>query len=108
MLLQVARVDYMTECIELCCGEPACDFVMMKENKCYTVRCRGGDTCTVEEGGDYQISFVSRQGEVAFSYVFFLSSFLMFVRLIDLVPPVSFCQLNFQIIYYQIELSLAF
>ena len=108
MLLQVARVDYMTECIELCCGEPACDFVMLKENKCYTVRCRGGDTCTVEEGGDYQISFVSRQGEVAFSYVFFLSCFLMFVRFIDLVPPVSFCQLNFQIIYYQIELSLAF
>ncbi|XP_068704874.1 uncharacterized protein [Montipora foliosa] len=61
MLLQVARVDYMTECIELCCDEPACDFVMMKNKKCHTVRCRGGDTCTVEEGGDYQISFVSRQ-----------------------------------------------
>ena len=72
MLLQVARVDYMTECIELCCGEPACDFVMLKGNKCYTVRCRGGDTCTVEEGGDYQISFVSRQGEVAILFVFIL------------------------------------
>ena len=66
MLLQVAHVDYMTECIELCCDEPACDFVMMKNKKCHTVRCRGGDTCTVEEGGDYQISFVSRQGKTEF------------------------------------------
>ena len=63
MLLQAARVNSMTECIELCCDEPACDFVMLKEGKCYTVRCKGGDTCTVEEGGSYQISFVSRQGE---------------------------------------------
>ena len=63
MLLQVARVDDMTECIQLCCDELACDFVMLKERRCYTVRCKGGDTCTVEEGGEYQISFVSRQGE---------------------------------------------
>lgn len=62
MLLQVARVDYMAECVQLCCDEPACDFVMLKRKKCYTVRCKGGDTCTVEEGGDYQISFVTRQG----------------------------------------------
>lgn len=63
MLLQAARVYSMTECIQLCCDEPACDFVMLKKRRCYTVRCKGGDTCTVEEGGKYQISFVSRQGE---------------------------------------------
>lgn len=63
LLLQTTRVYSMTECIQLCCDEPACDFVMLKERKCSTVRCRGGDTCTVEEGGSYQISFVSRQGE---------------------------------------------
>ena len=64
MLLQVARLDNMAECLELCCDEPACDFVMLKKKKCFTVRCKGGDTCTVEEGGEYQISFVSRQGEM--------------------------------------------
>lgn len=64
MLLQAARVDNMAGCLELCCDEPACDLVMLKKKKCYTVRCKGGDTCTVEEGGEYQISFVSRQGEI--------------------------------------------
>ncbi|XP_078381846.1 uncharacterized protein LOC144664603 isoform X2 [Oculina patagonica] len=64
MLLQAARVDSMTECVQLCCDEPACDFVMLKKRRCYTVRCKGGDTCTVEEGGKYQISFVSRQDMV--------------------------------------------
>ena len=68
MLLQATRVDSMTECIQLCCDEPACDFVMLKERKCYTVRCKGGDTCTVEEGGNYQISFVSRQGKAWFHF----------------------------------------
>ena len=63
MLLQAARVNSMTECVQLCCDEPACDFVMLKNKRCYTVRCKGGDTCTVEEGGKYQISFVSRQGK---------------------------------------------
>ena len=69
MLLQATRVYSMAECIQLCCDEPACDFVMLKERKCYTVRCRGGDTCTVEEGGNYQISFVSRQGETRFCFL---------------------------------------
>lgn len=68
MLLQATRVNSMTECIQLCCDEPACDFVMLKNRKCYTVRCKGGDTCTVEEGGNYQISFVSRQGETWFHF----------------------------------------
>lgn len=63
MRLQVVPVRSMAECIEFCCGEPACDFVMLKKRKCHTVRCRVGDACTVEEGGDYQISFVSRQGK---------------------------------------------
>ena len=63
MRLQVVPVRSMAECIELCCDESACDFVMLKKRKCHTVRCRVGDACTVEEGGDYQISFVSRQGE---------------------------------------------
>ena len=69
MLLQVARVDSMAECIQLCCDEAACDFVMLRKRRCYTVRCKGGDTCTVEEGGKYQISFVSRQGERWFYYL---------------------------------------
>ena len=63
MRLQVVPVRSMAECVELCCDEPACDFVMLKKRKCHTVRCRVGDACTVEEGGDYQISFVSRQGK---------------------------------------------
>lgn len=46
-------MDYMMECIELCCDEFVCDFVMMKNKKCYMVWCRGGDICIVEEGGDY-------------------------------------------------------
>ena len=67
MLLNVARVNSMTECVQLCCEEPACDFVMFRSRKCYTVRCRGGDTCTVDEGGVFQISFVSRQGNLLMS-----------------------------------------
>lgn len=109
MLLQVARVDYMTECIELCCDEPACDFVMMKEEKCYTVRCRGGDTCTVEEGGDYQISFVSRQGEVAIVFVFILHKSKLFTfQFVCAVYRSGYAcvlyQFNFQMIYSQTEL----
>lgn len=72
MLLQATHVDSMTECIQLCCDEPACDFVMLKERKCNTVRCKGGDTCTVEEGGNYQISFVSRQGETWFHFPMYI------------------------------------
>lgn len=64
MLLQVSRVRSMEKCIQVCCDEPACDFVMLKQGRCYSVRCKGGDTCTVEDGGEYQISFVSRQGEI--------------------------------------------
>ena len=68
-LLDESMVDDMPQCVRLCCKELACDFVMFRSRKCYTVRCRPGKKCNVDNSGDYQISFVNRLGKVLGSFI---------------------------------------
>ncbi|KAK3699591.1 hypothetical protein QZH41_014303, partial [Actinostola sp. cb2023] len=55
----------MHECVRLCCEDRTCDIALLRKEECFTMHCETGH-CTVEDGGDYQISFVSRQAGADF------------------------------------------
>jgi hypothetical protein len=55
----------MHECVRLCCEDISCDIALMRKDECFTMHCPT-ERCTVVEGGEFQISFVARQGRNCF------------------------------------------
>ncbi|XP_048590274.1 uncharacterized protein LOC5501396 [Nematostella vectensis] len=60
-LLDNTYTATMDRCVALCCESRRCDLAMMKDGECFTMSCPV-EKCTVEDGGEFQITFVNRKG----------------------------------------------
>lgn len=62
IILKDTFASNMHECVRLCCQDKSCDVALMKNEECFTMHCPSS-RCTVQDGGEFQISFVSRRGQ---------------------------------------------